>query len=636
MERLSAPTGGRALFTDSIDELHGAFADLLDELSNQYLLGYQSTNSQARRRVAARSRSTSTATTTCARGRATALWRANDARTINRGDRRDAQRADLSVLRALRSLRVSAVASVVVGAAQQQPPKPRFQSSVEVTSLDVTVVDDRGKPIADLDAGRLQRPDRRQRAARGHRRVGAAGRRRPARRRRRRRPTATAPTRASTGGRLIVIAVDQPNIRFGGAMAIAQGGQRVHRSAVAVGSRRGGRLRHRRAGDAVHRGSRAGQAGDRAHGRPEAGRPRRCDLGTTSRWPRRWRSIAAIGRRSRRCRAASARASACRRRRWTRAGTQVEMEARAMAQDAQPRRPTRRSQTLRDAVRRPAADRRAEDADPHLRRLRAERQRRLIIELGAMAAAARTSIYALKLDNAAVRHRRRARADQSVRAIARRGPRGSRRWPARRAARCSPSPAPGRRCSSASSRSSPATTCSASSPIRRDQDGKPHPIRVDVPRARRDRPVAPADAERGRPIGAAPRVAARRRSRRRSARRCSSSALPLRVASFALQGPERDKVQLLIHADIGTDYPASKVGVGRLRHHRQRRPDGRQQGGRRAAAAGHDRRAVAAAVHRRREPAARRLHVEARRRRRRARRHASSTRFTRRCRTRAA
>jgi len=46
MERLSLPTGGRALFTDSIDELHAAFADLLDELSNQYLLGYQSSNSK--------------------------------------------------------------------------------------------------------------------------------------------------------------------------------------------------------------------------------------------------------------------------------------------------------------------------------------------------------------------------------------------------------------------------------------------------------------------------------------------------------------------------------------------------------------------------------------------------------------
>jgi VWFA-related protein len=44
MERLANPTGGRALFTESIDELHGAFGELLDELSNQYLLGYASNN----------------------------------------------------------------------------------------------------------------------------------------------------------------------------------------------------------------------------------------------------------------------------------------------------------------------------------------------------------------------------------------------------------------------------------------------------------------------------------------------------------------------------------------------------------------------------------------------------------------
>jgi len=44
MDRIATPTGGRALFTDSIDELHEAFTDLLDELGNQYLLGYVSTN----------------------------------------------------------------------------------------------------------------------------------------------------------------------------------------------------------------------------------------------------------------------------------------------------------------------------------------------------------------------------------------------------------------------------------------------------------------------------------------------------------------------------------------------------------------------------------------------------------------
>ena len=44
MERLSRPTGGRALFTDSIDELHDAFDKLLEELSQQYLLGYPPTS----------------------------------------------------------------------------------------------------------------------------------------------------------------------------------------------------------------------------------------------------------------------------------------------------------------------------------------------------------------------------------------------------------------------------------------------------------------------------------------------------------------------------------------------------------------------------------------------------------------
>ena len=40
MERLSKPTGGRALFSENIDTLRVTFAELLDELSNQYLLSY--------------------------------------------------------------------------------------------------------------------------------------------------------------------------------------------------------------------------------------------------------------------------------------------------------------------------------------------------------------------------------------------------------------------------------------------------------------------------------------------------------------------------------------------------------------------------------------------------------------------
>lgn len=40
MARLSRPTGGRALFSENIETLRATFAELLDELSNQYLLSY--------------------------------------------------------------------------------------------------------------------------------------------------------------------------------------------------------------------------------------------------------------------------------------------------------------------------------------------------------------------------------------------------------------------------------------------------------------------------------------------------------------------------------------------------------------------------------------------------------------------
>jgi VWFA-related protein len=46
MQQLTTPTGGRAFYTDSIDELQGAFEELLDELSNQYLVGYQPSNAR--------------------------------------------------------------------------------------------------------------------------------------------------------------------------------------------------------------------------------------------------------------------------------------------------------------------------------------------------------------------------------------------------------------------------------------------------------------------------------------------------------------------------------------------------------------------------------------------------------------
>jgi VWFA-related protein len=46
MHRLADPTGGRALFVERTDELRGVFKELLDELSNQYLLSYTPSNTQ--------------------------------------------------------------------------------------------------------------------------------------------------------------------------------------------------------------------------------------------------------------------------------------------------------------------------------------------------------------------------------------------------------------------------------------------------------------------------------------------------------------------------------------------------------------------------------------------------------------
>jgi VWFA-related protein len=46
IERMVALSGGRGLFVEKSDKLERAFADILEELSNQYLIGYESTNTR--------------------------------------------------------------------------------------------------------------------------------------------------------------------------------------------------------------------------------------------------------------------------------------------------------------------------------------------------------------------------------------------------------------------------------------------------------------------------------------------------------------------------------------------------------------------------------------------------------------
>jgi len=94
-----------------------------------------------------------------------------------------------------------------------------------------------------------------------------------------------------------------------------------------------------------------------------------------------------------------------------------------------------------------------------------------------------------------------------------------------------------------------------------DHDGRQHPIRIDVSRrgatvrTRRQLLNVPADLNRPR----TPREAIVASL----TAPLLMSALPLRVTTYALRGPEQAKVQLLIRADVGTDYAtATPAWVG--------------------------------------------------------------------------
>src|SRR5437899_8902111 len=131
--------------------------------------------------------------------------------TFNRGARRDRREThflSLCVLCVLCGL-------PFVSAQQQPPPKPSFQTSVEVTSLDVTVVDDRGKPVANLTpADFVVRVDGNTRRVVTAEWIPLAAE--PASGTVALPPDGYSTNESATGGRLIVMAIDQPNIRFGG------------------------------------------------------------------------------------------------------------------------------------------------------------------------------------------------------------------------------------------------------------------------------------------------------------------------------------------------------------------------------------------------------------------------------------
>ena len=463
----------------------------------------------------------------------------------NRGDRED-RRETIFVLFLLGGLCV--LCGSILSAQQQPPPKPSFQSSVEVTSLDVTVVDDKGKPIPNLApadfAVKIDGNARRVVTAEWVPLIGEAGAAAPPP------PDGYSTNENATGGRLIVIAVDQPNIRFGGAMAINKAANafidkltpsdRVAVAGVGFGAPATAFTSDRaRVKQAISRmvgqklpefrtthnvalveaiGIQRGEAGvlDQVVSRECAGlRPQEAEI--------------------------------CR--------VEIDNEARDKAATAN----QQGDETVR-ALTALFSGLRAIDAPKTLifiseGFIENENTTR-IVDLGAMAAAARTSIYALRLDTALFDF---SNARAPINPFADRQAQGA-----------------GLELLAGAARGALFTVSGTGEALfnriaselsgyyllgvesdGRDKDGKPHPIRVDVARrgalVRSRRQLVNAASDR--PAPRSPRAAA--------AAALNSpllaTALPVRLASFALQGPERDKVQLLIHADVGTDYPASKV-----------------------------------------------------------------------------
>ena len=433
--------------------------------------------------------------------------------------------------------------------ALQPPAKPSFQSSVDVTSLDVSIVDDKGKPIAGLTPAdfvvKVDGNVRRIVTAEWVSLVAAAGAPAPPPA-----PDGYSTNASATGGRLIVIAVDQPNIRFGGALAISRAANlfidkltpsdRVAVAGIGVGAPATVFTSDReKVKQAISR--MVGQktpimGGQHSVSITEALAFENGDQGTMNAVFA--RECAGMIRQSE--------ADACR--------TDVELEARSAGRNVR----HEGDETIQ-ALGALFTGLRSIDAPKTLILITegfVSSEPARIVELGSMAAAARTSLYALRLDNQLfdITNSRapasgfgdRAAQSEGLELLA----------GAARGALFNVNGAGELLFDRIASELSGYYLLGVESDGR-DKDGKSHPIRVEVARkgavVRARRQLINVASDRG--SARSPRAAA-------AAALSSpllSTALPVRVASFALQGPERDKVQLLLHADIGSGYPASKV-----------------------------------------------------------------------------
>jgi VWFA-related protein len=436
-------------------------------------------------------------------------------------------------------------------AGQQQ--EPRFRSTVEVTSIDVAVVDGQGKPLSSLTPAEFAvRVDGKNRRVVTAEWVplsagGAAAAKPPPDL-----PIGYSSNENASGGRLIAIAVDEPHIRPGGAAAVLAAASsfidrlaptdRVAAVSLGVGGNATPFVADReRVKSAL--GRMAGQRQSFKATNSVVSEAEALEIADGNR-------MTADRVTSRECanlRPSSAQFLQCRQ--------EVELEA-AQVVDQLRQSSSTTIKSLRDLL----GAIQVLDGPKTLILMSegfAIRDPSMMNELGSLAAATRTSIYAMRLDNQLFEATNSARPviDQTTNAhndalesLA----------AAARGALFNVTGTGNQLFASIESELSGYYLLGVESDPT-DRDGKPHTIRIDVSRrgatvrTRRQLLNVPADLARPRSLREA--VAASLTAP------LLMSALPLRVGAFAVRGPEQSKIQLLIRADVGDDYTTPRPAV---------------------------------------------------------------------------
>ena len=427
--------------------------------------------------------------------------------------------------------------------AQQQAPPPRFRSSVEVTSIDVAVVDAQGKPLQGLTpADFTVRVDGKARPVVSAEWVPLAATENA-------KPPVRVPEGYSSnenaaGGRLIAIAVDEPHIRPGGTGAVLAAANafidrlapsdRVAVVSLGLGSPSTPFIADRqRVKEAISRmgGQRDAKVTSMVVSPSEA-----IEMAEGNR-------SAAISVYARECqgmRPNTTAMQACRQ--------EVDSEAITLAQSV-----LRSSAMTMQGLQGVLEAMRVLDGPKTLIVMSegfAARDNAQTAELGALAAETRTSIYALKLDNQLF-DVSISRSSSSIPSMNMRNDGLEALAAAARGALFVVSGTGNQLFTHIEAELSGYYLLAVESDAA-DRDRKPHAIRIDVGRrgatvrTRRQLLNVPTDLNRPRNV--------------RDAINASltspllMAALPLRVATFALRGPEQGKVQLLIRAEVGIDY----------------------------------------------------------------------------------